>query len=749
MFRKPEKELGLDTSINSREKLTLGGLLTLFISICVFIGWQNFSYSSGLHEISEWVEPSADYQLQPMKGYDLKLVRPTQPDTDISIAMTIDPIASPDVTLWLLSKSAGGLSIQIGDRSYPVNQSGEGASQQFTISPVIDLKLTQPIEVTIAGKGSPDLGLGMIVVAPYGLNSDNISHLVVFGDPTRGSDIVTFLLVLAFGLYSLSLLHRVCFAQQISAATYHGTQSVVLAAILFTAANYQFGPSPSPSPLSPPEFERRVGLELILDDTFYAAQSVIQYSLKQVLPDRTVVDEVPEEFRQSDGELTATLFRTGESLDYDTVFPNIWGGYLKDVQLASWHEFKNLCYTLLAVITLFWLAHLYRPILALRVAILASISLLSIILSLRVSYGFDEFYINLRHAWMLLEHGIYSINPDEISEASVDLVPLLLTALLGLLGTPLTSAWIGCYPNVIWVGGTGFTAATFTGCLLGAAYFLLFTERRAIGLVFLACLTLVRTEGILLAALLMAYTHVFAAWPASRDAWPRFVRKALTEGALVASPFILLTTARYLAYGSLVPTPMTFKNSGFDVSYALQGVYRFYDMGSQHDLHLLLLFIAIMAGILLWGFKRGRERVNAVKNSFALTVIALLFTFPYFLGGADWFPSAWNRYGQMTTITSTLVFLSLLYCVFHTLPGNQGKKEANVVLAVFMVAFLLMADSALNFRPKNIFTVTGDFYERPYPDFWERVDRLSELGHFFKEIIPARAPGLHSSVPGH
>ena len=61
------------------------------------------------------------------------------------------------------------------------------------------------------------------------------------------------------------------------------------------------------------------------------------------------------------------------------------------------------------------------------------------------------------------------------------------------------------------------------------------------------------------------------------------------------------------------------------------------------------------------------------------------------------------------------------------------------MLATFVAAFLVMADSALEFRPKNIFTVTGDFFERPYPDFWERVDRLSELGHFFGEVIPEEA----------
>ena len=75
-----------------------------------------------------------------------------------------------------------------------------------------------------------------------------------------------------------------------------------------------------------------------------------------------------------------------------------------------------------------------------RFIALSLISLITIFASLRLSEGWDELFINLRHPYMLLEHGLYSINANTMLEASVDFLPLMLTALIAWTGIRLLNA---------------------------------------------------------------------------------------------------------------------------------------------------------------------------------------------------------------------------------------------------------------------------------------------------------------------
>jgi len=386
-------------------------------------------------------------------------------------------------------------------------------------------------------------------------------------------------------------------------------------------------------------------------------------------------------------------------------------------------------------------------------------SLLSVLVSVKVSEGWDELFINLRHSYVFAETEQFSCNIYTLQEATVDFIPFFFAGLLGKLSFPLIesiilltlsgnvliiiaswlialrltqdkrsalyfAAGIGLFPCVAFVGATGFTATFFTGIILFIFYFLFFSEenKKWPGLFLLSTLTLIRTEGILLTFLLWIYFYVFPFWGKNSDKKIRLckIQHSICMGILLAAPFFISLIIRKLTFGYPIPNPITFKNAGGDPTYFNAGLQQLHFAVTNFN----LMYFMIIGG-LSYLFCLIKKHLDG-KIFWCLAIIAL-FCFPYFTGGGDWFPIYWNRY--MMPFTLMLVLFS--WCALRLLTGAFTKNtfvlgllSLGIVLLPFcegMASKKLLAESTLN---KNR---------------WERIDALGFMGRYFKQTTPKDA----------
>lgn len=520
----------------------------------------------------------------------------------------------------------------------------------------------------------------------------------------------------------------------------------------------------------------QAGFEQLIDSGFKNTVSEINRLQRRFLPNRQENDDVPERLQLSSGSFETNIYRINQDASFSKVSTEIFSGKMAKVQLMPVNQFGSLVFWVLIAILISLLLDRFVSLWWTASMALGLISTLSILVSIRLSEGWDEFFINLRHAYMLLHHGVYSINTKSIVEASVDLIPLLATTFLGWLRIGLVDSlivisllgnisvvvfsyllvlkinkdrtWaliaallIGLYPNVLWVGASGFSAVLFCGWILASIYFCLFTDRRLIGLVLLSTLTLVRTEGILFAALLMAYLYVFKPLPdiVRTGMWKSPVRRALIDGSIVAAPFVCSLAVRKIFFGYAIPNPISFKNTSFDSSFFASGIDRFTQMISTHDLHLMIVLTVFL---LIFNYLVGKKNAKLdvwkveIRKLIALNVLVFLFILPYYIGGGDWFPARWNRYGLPFNLVVFLTLLILLYGAFFV-----GLKKWAIGVSFFIFSFALIFDyqKSAQVRKDNIFYVTLTSVIQPFGGRWQRVDNLASLGRFLDDVLPADA----------
>lgn len=407
---------------------------------------------------------------------------------------------------------------------------------------------------------------------------------------------------------------------------------------------------------------------------------------------------------------------------------------------------------------------------------------LSIFLSFRLSQGWDELYLNLRHSYMLAHHGVFSCNWHERNEATVDFLPFFITGILGGMGFPMEAAilgiclmgmallivtsyylsfWIlkseltslllaamvGLLPPVLYVGATGFTADLFSGVfLLGLGLsFIAPSKFHCRGLVWIGLLPLFRTEGILLGALVWII-EVISLSTAKEIAWPEKLGKLLYSGIILAGPFLLISLARYEMYGHIIPTPITFKNTHFQLSHLQTGLAELSKAMLQLKLPVLLLLAAVP---FYWGWSQKKLSFRI----WTMIVITFLFIIPYFMGGGDWFPPCWNRYMLPFTVTFYLMSGIAICCFVQNLFPRWGKCIL-LILAVFLIPIWM------NFDPKNSkqhfsgwFAAAAELAPDPGVEWlrsvfprqsdsaykWQRIDYLSACGSFLGKTTPENA----------
>lgn len=385
---------------------------------------------------------------------------------------------------------------------------------------------------------------------------------------------------------------------------------------------------------------------------------------------------------------------------------------------------------------------------------LSALILLSGLASLRVSGGWDEFYINLRHSQNIIDHGMYSVNAGERIESTVDLVPFLaagavskLTGVLpdniafafGFLGNILIvaavfafarkltqsdagslviAAFASVFPPVIFVGASGFMATLFAGCILWT-YFLLLEKRGRWSFrahVLLGLLPLVRLEAIALGLLVWGLLAGAATWThrtAGRRlhswlhrSWRIFAWRLLA----VLLPFVLLSVARRAFFGYAIPIPVAFKNTQGEVDYLIAGAVQLREFYAIFGLGPMLLVAAVPTALLLAG--KGRRYWAAYS---ALT----LFSLTYLVGGGDWFPGGWARYWIPLLSFTFLLASTAVYVAVAAWNRRIALWTMTALLMLFAAVYARRPGSAYSDAVARL---------RTGGNGWERVDQLARLG---------------------
>jgi len=391
----------------------------------------------------------------------------------------------------------------------------------------------------------------------------------------------------------------------------------------------------------------------------------------------------------------------------------------------------------------------------------------SVILSIIFAMGWDELFINLRHSFMVANHGSYSYNARELVEGTVDFLPFFLGGLLGRLGLPVLDALLlvclsgnlivmaasylivrqttgntiygaiigtlmGLFPCVLFTGGTGFTAAFFSGCALLSVYFLLFApeNRFRLGLLLTGLLTLVRTEGIILAFLCGCYVCVvrplwLVAQGELKDTLPQLLKKTAINGLFLAGPFVLSAIVRYATFGIPLPAPMVFKFTKGNSGYLKAGLEQFASTLSIFHMDALLILFGLSLVFVPWSRLR---RFPIVQTA----IVFFGFTLVYYSGGGDWFPLEWNRYMMPFTL-----FMYVATAVAMWWASERLMSQAGPIL-VFGLCCVFALEVQVSDRNRSIFG--GEYFRgMPTADRWSRIKSLASLGHFFKQTTDPNA----------
>lgn len=460
-----------------------------------------------------------------------------------------------------------------------------------------------------------------------------------------------------------------------------------------------------------------------------------------------------------EGVITSEVFIRSAPLAFTPPSRRVLWGLLDAVQSMPAGQFGVL---LLAAVIAFALgvraAGVDRWRMRAPVAALAALVVLSGLLSLRLSSGWDEFYINLRHSQNVIDHARYSLNAADRIEATVDLAPFLaagvvgritgvlpdnVALLCGFFGNVLliafaflfvrrltaraaaacvAAACMALFPPVLYVGASGFMGTLFAGGVLACLYPLVLLRGRWSfrGIMLLGLLPLVRIEAAALGALIWGLTIVAAVvrqWRRQRRL-TRWARRSAHVHAwrlfALLGPFVALAAARKAYFGFAIPIPVSFKNTNGDVSYVVQGLRQLFDVARTLDAGAVLLVFAFPVALLL--VRRGARLAIAFAS-------LALFSLTYVVGGGDWFPLTWARYWIPMLAFALVVALASMHALLRAL---KVRRPTLMLIATV----LLVAGVSLDDASSAVSSVFDDV--RFGGSNWRRVDQLARLGDLFR-----------------
>jgi hypothetical protein len=469
--------------------------------------------------------------------------------------------------------------------------------------------------------------------------------------------------------------------------------------------------------------------------------------------------------QQISGSIEATIHTGGHTGGIPAVAETLLGGAIAAVQkiVPPWRLMRVGLVLLAAALALAVLPRRVRePWRSLPTLLL--LSALSILCSLRLSVGMDEFYINLKHSWNLRHFGVFSANAFESIEATVDFLPFAAATVLsavfpislasaaiaiGLFGNVLliftahdiarrltgshaaalaTAALIAVLPPVLFVGATGFMATLFGGLLLLAFDWIVVRRGRWAfrGFVLLGLLPLVRLEGILPGCVMLAAAAFklvlggLRPWSPWRHLY-RSGRIVLLRACVVLVPLLLLSLWRYLTFGTVTPTPVTFKNIGLQTEYLRAGIAQLFHVLHYHRVDVVAFFFGPAVIFLL--LQLG---VRALAFVAAMVVLCLA----YYTGGGDWFADTWARY--------PLPMICLLVVLVVPATYRVSALVSRWPLAGLAAGLVLIGAIVTQWPGKSVYQDGWEDFRRLY-DRWARINSLSALGSFLKHTTPERA----------
>jgi len=469
------------------------------------------------------------------------------------------------------------------------------------------------------------------------------------------------------------------------------------------------------------------------------------------------------------GELPIEVFTTSSNFAFAKPSDLLFGGFfhkLNDLPLPlRWSSLVIIWLGIMFVNLLFDSKRTSR----LQVPVFLSLScLLSIVLCLRLTQGFDEFFINLRHSYVLAHAHRYSYNIFSTVEATVDFLPFFVTGLLGLCKAPLVetaiimsllgnvltviavyllakaatghqqfalglSLLIAVFPPLVEIGGTGFPTTLFTGVILLSIYFLFFAAENyfRLGIIGFALLTLVRTEGVILAFLFWLLLYVFP-WmkQVALSTMARSIKfkTVFSTGLLMMGPFILSAILRRFFFGFWLPNPILFKSTGGDLGYLQHGFENLRATIVAFDLHYLYAFASVPF-IMTISSSLRRHRLAMCF------IVLVIFTFPYFIGGGDWFPMTWSRYA-LPFIIFTVVAAAI--AVFTSIRDHWFSQKETITFYIVILFGVLSYNQTFGAAQSNIYgLVMSDLDVNT--NRWDRIDKLAALGSFLKLSTPESA----------
>jgi hypothetical protein len=468
--------------------------------------------------------------------------------------------------------------------------------------------------------------------------------------------------------------------------------------------------------------------------------------------------------QQIRGSVEATVYTGGDTGGIVAVAKTLLGGAVAAVQQMDARRLIRAAWVLLAAALAFAFLprRLREPWRSLPTLVL--LSALSILCSLRLSVGMDEFFINLKHSWNLRHFGTFSANTFESIEATVDFVPFALAGVLaavlpvslasaaiaiGLLGNVIliftahdiarrltgsqaaaviTAALIALLPPVLFVGATGFMATLFGALLLLAFDWIVVRRGRWAfrGFMLLGLLPLVRLEGILPGCVMLAAVALklvlggLRPWSPWRHLYGS-ARILLLRACVVLVPLLLLSLWRYLTFGAVTPVPVTFKNIGMDVEYLRGGIAQLFQVLHYHRVDVLALVFG--PAVILLVLQLG---IRAVAFVLAMVMLCLA----YCTGGGDWFAETWARY----PLPMICLFVVLTLCAVYRVSALVTRWPVGGIA----LAAAVMGTIVAQWPGRNVYQDMWEDFGRQ-ADRWARINSLSAIGAFLKHTTPERA----------
>jgi hypothetical protein len=412
------------------------------------------------------------------------------------------------------------------------------------------------------------------------------------------------------------------------------------------------------------------------------------------------------------------------------------------------------------------------------ISFLFGCSSLALFLSLRISAGWDEFYLNLKHSWNLVHYGIFSANVNQPIEATVDFLPFLITALINFffgirleniiilisllgsiacilgvyflvrkyLNSVVIASFIALFfvffPPLLNVAGTGFMASFYAALIIFSFMFLFDLNEnkntRIIGYALLSLLPLVRIEAVVFILIFQSLLFIFSFCKLKKYRLNLVFREIFVFFKItffLLIPFCVLTIWRWYFFGDPIPTPVHYKGTLSSMLYIRLGIDQFFTIIDNFYLDKIL--IVCIFPFLIFMFARPAKEI-------AFILALLISSIPYILGGGDWFPLQWARYW----IPIFVLIIPMMIVSFFKY-ANLKKKPINIY---WLIIFAFLVPSKVHTKQENKELFWKNFYIVTISDMansvdrWERVSRLSALGEFLNATTPKNSVIASSEI---